>query len=212
MYQVRRPVAPSHYLVLTRYFQLADALIRCGVPQTDIGVIALYRQQIKLIARKLVPYPDVEVLTADRSQGRDKECILMSLTRSNTEGQVRTMSLYSRDDPVLNLDLWPQVGDLLKDWRRINVCLTRAKSKLVVFGSRSTLSNLPLLERFFSIVQERKWIYALPPRAHETHGEEALSPLKRRGWVEPEGGKKRRVGPEGLVLSQAMLRDVVNSV
>lgn len=74
------------------FLQTADALVRCGVAETDIGVIALYRQQIKLINRKLEHLPNVEVLTADRSQGRDKSCIIMSLTRSNTEGQVSRLS------------------------------------------------------------------------------------------------------------------------
>lgn len=49
----------------------------------------MYRQQIKLLSRKLSHHSELEVLTADRSQGRDKACILMSLTRSNTSGQVR---------------------------------------------------------------------------------------------------------------------------
>lgn len=73
---------------LPAFSQTTEALLLAGVPQDHLGVIALYRQQIKLISRKLELYPDVEVLTADRSQGRDKECILMSLTRSNEEGQV----------------------------------------------------------------------------------------------------------------------------
>lgn len=40
-------------------------------------------------------YPGVEVLTADKSQGRDKECIIMSLTRSNEYGSVRFFPLRS---------------------------------------------------------------------------------------------------------------------
>lgn len=68
--------------------QISAALVHCGVPEEDIGIIALYRQQIKIIAAKLANYPGIEVLTADKSQGRDKECIIMSLTRSNTTGTV----------------------------------------------------------------------------------------------------------------------------
>lgn len=55
-----------------------------------------------------------------------------------------------------------QVGDLLKDWRRINVCLSRAKSKLIVIGSRSTLLNVDVLRRFFEIIDEKSWQYVLP--------------------------------------------------
>lgn len=82
------------------------------MPPSHIGIIALYRQQIKLIASKVIEFDEVEVLTADKSQGesfimwpillyinhvygaatksgRDKEVIIMSLTRSNETGHVR---------------------------------------------------------------------------------------------------------------------------
>jgi DNA replication ATP-dependent helicase Dna2 len=71
---------------------MVDSLMRCGVPAESIGVIALYRQQLKLVSRQLEHAPGVEVLTADRSQGRDKDCIIMSLTRSNKEGNVSLTS------------------------------------------------------------------------------------------------------------------------
>ncbi|GAA5899795.1 bifunctional ATP-dependent DNA helicase/ssDNA endodeoxyribonuclease DNA2 [Sporobolomyces salmoneus] len=121
--------------------KILKTLSACQVAQEDIGVITLYRQQIHLLERKLRSFPSVEILTADRSQGRDKECIVISCVRSNEAGQV---------------------GDLLKDWRRINVCLSRAKSKLIVIGSRSTLSKVEVLERFFKIIDEKTWNYSLP--------------------------------------------------
>lgn len=55
----------------------------------------------------------VEISTVDKYQGRDKEMIILSLVRSNMEGHV---------------------GKLIKDWRRINVAFTRAKSKLIVYS------------------------------------------------------------------------------
>jgi DNA replication ATP-dependent helicase Dna2 len=61
------------------------------------------------------------------------------------------------------------VGDLLKDWRRINVSLTRAKSKLILFGSKSTLIAIPLLKKFFDVVEEKKWIYQLEKGDVEIH-------------------------------------------
>lgn len=101
-----------------------------------------------------------------------------------------------------------QVGDLLKDWRRINVCLTRAKSKLIVFGSRTTLANLPLLQMFFGIVEERGWIYQLPAKANEQH--RLMDPVANGKEAKRELGSARRKGAEDLVLSQPLLRDVVN--
>ena len=61
------------------------------------------------------------------------------------------------------------VGDLLKDWRRVNVALTRARSKLVVFGSKRTLRNNDLLTKFMALVDRRKWSIDLPKAADETH-------------------------------------------
>ena len=62
---------------------------------------------------------DVEVSTVDKYQGRDKDCIVVSLVRSNTERRI---------------------GSLLRDWRRINVAFTRAKKKLILIGSATTLN------------------------------------------------------------------------
>ncbi|GAA5914570.1 hypothetical protein JCM5296_006275 [Sporobolomyces johnsonii] len=181
-----------------------EALSTCGVPQHDLGVITLYRQQIKLLHRELQSFPDVEVLTADRSQGRDKECILMSLVRSNPAGQV---------------------GDLLRDWRRINVCLTRAKAKLVVFGSRSTLARVALLQQFFDLVADRGWVYALPAsvkaslllkvESDEVVEEEDKKPVVKReeeADEQQQPKKKKRKGAGALVLGRPLASDIVNSL
>jgi DNA replication ATP-dependent helicase Dna2 len=55
---------------------------------SDLAVITPYRQQIKLLTGLFADMPSVEILTADKSQGRDKECILISLVRSNASGYV----------------------------------------------------------------------------------------------------------------------------
>lgn len=68
--------------------QLASGLVSSGIQQDDIAVITPYRQQIKLLTGLFGPMPKVEILTADRSQGRDKDCILISLVRSNVTGNV----------------------------------------------------------------------------------------------------------------------------
>ena len=70
------------------FFQLVEALLKCGVMQSSIGVLTLYRQQTKLLSHFLQSCKGVEVLTADRSQGRDKDCIIISMVRSNDTGSV----------------------------------------------------------------------------------------------------------------------------
>ncbi|KAF5339801.1 hypothetical protein D9611_009204 [Ephemerocybe angulata] len=140
--------------------QLVEALVgKWGLKKKDVGVISLYRQQVKLIKSLLLAGKstgravdeegeEVEVLTADKSQGRDKECVVVSMVRSNDHGQV---------------------GELVKDWRRMNVSFTRARSKLVIFGSRKTLKSDPLLAQFFELMEGRGWVYELPVGAHVVH-------------------------------------------
>jgi DNA replication ATP-dependent helicase Dna2 len=74
--------------------QFTECLIRSGIHAEQIGVVTLYRQQIKLLSHLLGNQPDVEILTADRSQGRDKDCIIMSMVRSNEEGTVCFFSSF----------------------------------------------------------------------------------------------------------------------
>lgn len=75
-----------------------------------------------------------------------------------------TLACYSSTDQLGN-----QIGDLLRDWRRINVSFTRAKKKLVIFGSRKTLQTDCLLAGFLRLMEEKGWIYLLPKGADEMH-------------------------------------------
>lgn len=141
-----RIVNPCEATICT---QLVQSLLTTGVPAKDIGVITLYRSQLALIKQNLRHHcPAVEMYTADKFQGRDKEVIILSLVRSNES---------------LN------VGDLLKDWRRVNVALTRARTKLLILGSKSTLKGNELLTRFVELMDEKGWIYDLPRGAVEGH-------------------------------------------
>ncbi|RMY76547.1 hypothetical protein D0863_01865 [Hortaea werneckii] len=131
--------------------QLVLSLLKLGVPGKDIGVITLYRSQLALLRQlfKLAGISgEIEIDSADRFQGRDKDCIILSMVRSNESGIV---------------------GDLLKDWRRVNVALTRARSKLIVLGSRRTLVNNDLLARFMGLVDRRAWTLDLPKGADTCH-------------------------------------------
>ena len=69
-------------------YQITETLLQCGVSQKQIGIMSLYQQQIKLLSHLLQGKNDIEILTADKSQGRDKDCVVISMVRSNDSGQV----------------------------------------------------------------------------------------------------------------------------
>lgn len=132
--------------------QLVDALLATGVPADEIGVMTHYRSQLSLLKHGLRAHGNsIELHTADRFQGRDKEVVILSLVRSNEACNI---------------------GDLLKDWRRINVAFTRAKTKLLVVGSGDTLKGSgehEMLSKFIKLMEGRDWVYDLPADALESH-------------------------------------------
>lgn len=90
---------------------------------------------------------DVEVLTVDRCQGRDKDVLLMSFVRSNPAGNL---------------------GHLLADWQRLNVAFTRAKVRLLMVGSAATLraGRVPLLQQLLDWCgRQRGALVDAPPDA-----------------------------------------------
>ncbi|KAM5468947.1 DNA replication endonuclease-helicase Dna2 [Microsporum ferrugineum] len=130
--------------------QLVEAFIAVGIAAQDIGVVTLYRSQLSLLKQKLRHHgPNLEMHTADRFQGRDKEVIIMSCVRSNSDRNV---------------------GDLLRDWRRVNVAFTRARTKMLIVGSKATLSEgNELLGKFTKLMDEHQWRFDLPPNAVSQH-------------------------------------------
>lgn len=128
---------------------LTSLFIKAGCGPSNIGIIAPYRQQLRTIndflARSSVGR--VEVNTVDKYQGRDKSLILVSFVRSNKDGTL---------------------GELLKDWRRLNVAITRAKHKLILLGSVSSLRRFPPLERLLDHLNAEQLIVDLPSREHES--------------------------------------------
>jgi len=148
-----RIVNPAEAALVT---QLVLSLLRAGVPAPDVGVMTHYRSQLALLRHSLSD-TGVEMHTADRFQGRDKEVVVLSLVRSSEGGR-------------------GGIGELLKDWRRINVALTRAKTKLLVVGSRETLAGggdaagrEEMIARFVRLVEEKGWVYDLPADALTSH-------------------------------------------
>jgi len=149
--------------------QVTESLLLAGVPASSIGIISPWRSQLKSIHHFLgqrgLQQHQLEVLTVDKYQGRDKDCIIFSLVRSNAQKIVRTLLL----DKKALFNPFNQVGTLLRDWRRINVALTRAKQKLIIFGSKSTLESTPLFRALMTLIEQNNWRYDLPVGADTTH-------------------------------------------
>jgi len=108
----------------------AKELLACGLAPTELAVIAPYSAQAALL-RQLITEPGVEIDTVDAFQGREKDAILLSLTRSNPDGQI----------------------GFLSDLRRMNVAITRPRRHLFVVGDSATLGGEPFYARFIEATQ-----------------------------------------------------------
>ncbi len=100
--------------------ELVGHILDAGVAPEDIAVIAPYAAQVRLVRDRL-NHRRVEVDTVDGFQGREKEVVLITMTRSNAIGEI----------------------GFLADTRRTNVALTRAKRKLIIVGDSATLGRHP---------------------------------------------------------------------
>ncbi len=104
------------------------SLLEAGLGPHQIAVIAPYRAQVRLLRDHLADVPGLEIDSVDGFQGREKEAVVISMVRSNPEGEI----------------------GFLADTRRTNVALTRARRKLIVIGDSATLANDPFYQRMLT--------------------------------------------------------------
>lgn len=118
--------------------------------QIDVGVISPYRAQVQYL-RALIkkdaffkPFRHLlSVNTVDGFQGQERDVILISLVRSNAEGQI----------------------GFLRDLRRMNVAITRARMKLMILGDPATLCRHPFYKRLYDYVRSLGGTEAADPEA-----------------------------------------------
>lgn len=105
-------------------------------PEEEITILSPYRAQVRLIAEKLrdAGLTKISVSTIDSFQGRENRCILLGFVRSNSEGR----------------------SGFLKESRRINVGMTRARDLLLCIGDSSTLSQDPFLWKLIRFAEEKE--------------------------------------------------------
>ncbi len=110
---------------------LTKELLDMGLSESEIGIISPYLSQVKRIKQGLGELL-VEVKSVDGFQGREKEVIIISFVRSNPQGEI----------------------GFLKDLRRLNVAITRAKRKLICIGDSKTLSKNEIFKKFLEYIKE----------------------------------------------------------
>lgn len=104
----------------------------------DVGVISPYRAQVQYLRRLIrkresfKPYRhSISVNTVDGFQGQERDIILISLVRSNEQGQI----------------------GFLNDLRRMNVAITRARMKLIILGDKATLCRHPFYRKLNEAIE-----------------------------------------------------------
>ena len=108
--------------------------------QTDFGIISPYKAQVRLLRKymrnnkMLKPIKSqISINTVDGFQGQERDVILISMVRDNVTGNI----------------------GFLNDLRRMNVAITRAKMKLIIFGNAETLSKTKFYEKLIAYFEER---------------------------------------------------------
>eukprot|EP00804_Cyclotella_cryptica_P000970 CCRYP_012331-RB/>CCRYP_012331-RB protein AED:0.03 eAED:0.03 QI:95/1/1/1/1/1/10/663/1892 len=125
--------------------RLVVAFSSAGLDASSVGVITPFRSQLRVLNDSITIRSSIndglELGTVDIFQGRDKETIILSLVRSNSEGKA---------------------GRLLQDFRRLNVAFSRAKRKIVIVGSFSTLyAGSDVIRPVLDSIRQRNWIHRI---------------------------------------------------
>ena len=132
---------PEAELTLATLQELFDKIGRARIleERIDVGIISPYRAQVQYL-RQLIrrreyykPYRSlISVNTVDGFQGQERDIIIISLVRSNEQGQI----------------------GFLRDLRRMNVAITRARMKLIIIGDVETLTKHKFYKRLHEYIEE----------------------------------------------------------
>ena len=111
--------------ILRKHF---DQLKEAVGSSWNAAIISPYRAQVQLLQQEFASTEGVSVNTIDSFQGQERDVVYLSLVRSNDQGDI----------------------GFLRDYRRMNVAMTRARMKLIIIGDSATLGN----DRFFAELLE----------------------------------------------------------
>lgn len=126
--------------VLQQYFERIGKQ-RLLDERIDVGIISPYRAQVQYLRRLLIkreyfkPFRrQISVNTVDGFQGQERDVIVISLVRSNDEGQI----------------------GFLRDLRRMNVAITRARMKVIILGNRQTMTRHPFYRQLWQYCKKQQ--------------------------------------------------------
>ena len=135
--RINKAEAELTLLTLAEYFTKIGKR-RVLEERIDIGIISPYRAQVQYLKKLIKKYEFfkpyrrlISVNTVDGFQGQERDVILISLVRSNDEGQI----------------------GFLKDLRRMNVAMTRARMKLIILGNKDTMTKHPFYKKLWEYVE-----------------------------------------------------------
>ena len=135
--RINKAEAELTLLTLAEYFTKIGKR-RILEERIDVGIISPYRAQVQYLKKLIKKYEFfkpyrrlISVNTVDGFQGQERDVILISLVRSNDEGQI----------------------GFLKDLRRMNVAMTRARMKLIILGNKDTMTKHPFYKKLWEYVE-----------------------------------------------------------
>lgn len=135
--RINKAEAELTLLTLAEYFTKLSKR-RVLEERIDVGIISPYRAQVQYLKKLIKKYEFfkpyrrlISVNTVDGFQGQERDVILISLVRSNDEGQI----------------------GFLKDLRRMNVAMTRARMKLIILGNKDTMTKHPFYKKLWEYVE-----------------------------------------------------------
>jgi superfamily I DNA and/or RNA helicase len=135
--RINKAEAELTLLTLAEYFTKIGKQ-RVLSESIDVGIISPYRAQVQYLKKLIKKYEFfkpyrrlISVNTVDGFQGQERDVILISLVRSNDDGQI----------------------GFLKDLRRMNVAMTRARMKLIILGNKDTMTQHPFYKKLWEYVE-----------------------------------------------------------
>ena len=138
--RINKAEAELTLLTLEQYFERIGKT-RILNERLDVGIISPYRAQVQYLRHRIKkheyfkPFRQlISVNTVDGFQGQERDIILISLVRSNDEGQI----------------------GFLRDLRRMNVAITRARMKLIILGDSQTMTRHPFYQRLYEYIKALK--------------------------------------------------------